>query len=174
MGKADALPVSQQNNQPKEPEMKTFEIKFTGRKTGAIGVFAAFAAQVFAENAEAATVQLYDRFEHIHQPEVKEILSPFDGNGLVERVQNTSEEHAAIRRAVESLRRELDRVAARQAQANLDWHDDPEAPDWALYHSPAWLQFPRSERDAAILELVSRHLDVLNENEAAAGKAVES
>lgn len=132
-----------------------------------MGVFEEITAQVFATDPDAALLALYDRFEHIQQPDVKEIQSPFDSDTLVNRVQNTQEEHAAIRRAVEALRRELDRVAARQTNDNQNWHDDPEAEDWALFHCPPYDMFPRELRDAAILELVSRHLDVLNENEAA-------
>jgi len=147
--------------------MKTYEIRFTGRKVGAIGIFYPITAQVFADDAQAALMALYGRFEHITGAELKEIQSPFDGNGLVERVQNTQDEHRLIRLYVERLRDTIDAVAKRQTRDNQQWHDDQDAPDHGLWQSPSDQQFPRAERDKAILELVSRHLEVLNENEAA-------
>lgn len=155
--------------------MKTFEIHFTGRRLGAIGVFYPIHAEVFAEDDVGALAALYERFEHVQYPQVKEIASPFDSDGLVERVQNERDEFNQIRGLALVLRGFIDKVAERQAKANQDWHDDPEAPDWGLYHATAEVQFPRAARDAAILELVSRHLEVLNENEAAAErKAVKA
>ncbi len=149
--------------------MKTYEIDFKGRKVGAIGVFETFRTQVFADDPEAAKLALYARFEHITLTrEPKEIQSPFDAEGLVNRVQNERDEHRSFRSKVEALRDLLDLVATRQAKANADWHDDPDSDDHGLYHSPADQQFTREERDKALLELVARHLEVLKENEVAA------
>ena len=152
--------------------MNTYELRFKGRKVGAIVVFHKITAQVFADNEDAATLALYGRFEHITLEGIKQIESPFDGDGLVERVQNTKEEFNVIRLRVEQLRDALDEYAKRQAHDNAAWHDDPDAPDHSLYHAPAEQQFPRDERDKAILELVARHLEVLNENAEAHRKAV--
>jgi hypothetical protein len=152
--------------------MKTYSIKFTGRKLGAIGKFYSITAEVFADNPQAASAALYDRFEfgHAGPPDVKEIKSPFNGDDLVGRVQNTKEEFDRVRACVTLLRSVMDQTCKGASKDNADWHDDPDAPDHALYHATAEQQFPRTERDRAILELVSRHLETLNENEAAEGK----
>ena len=150
--------------------IKTYSIRFTGRKVGAIGSFEPIIAQVFSTDPDAVLLALYGHWEHIQQPEVKEIQSPFDSETLVNHVQNTSEDHRHIRLYVERIRDYLDAVAKRHAKANMEWHDDPEADDHLLFHAPSDQQFPREVRDAAILEIVSRHLDVLNENEQTANE----
>lgn len=60
--------------------------------------------------------------------------------------------------AVRHLRAAVDRTANLVARANADWHDDPEASDYAEFHSPAEVQFSREARDKAILDLVQRYL----------------
>jgi hypothetical protein len=45
--------------------MKTYQAKFTGREVGAIGIFYKITATVEAENAEAARLKLYEKYEHL-------------------------------------------------------------------------------------------------------------
>lgn len=147
--------------------MKTYSIRFTGRKFGAIGAFEPIETQVFAPDPEAALLSLYDTWDHIQQPEVKEIQSPFGYESLVNCVQNTREDHQMIRLYVERLRDYLDAVAKRCTKWNQDWHDDPASEDHRLFQSSSDAQYPQEMRDAAILDLVATHLEILNYNEAA-------
>lgn len=52
---------------------KQYEIKFTGRLLGAIGIFYGFTVRVKAENEEKALLELYKTHEHITQAKIKEI-----------------------------------------------------------------------------------------------------
>jgi hypothetical protein len=52
---------------------KTYKVIFTGRKIGAIGKAAKFTKIVKAETEEAATLLLYDSFEHITGAKFKEL-----------------------------------------------------------------------------------------------------
>lgn len=45
--------------------MRSYKIKFTGRKRGAIGIFERFSVIVTAESEEKAVFALYDDFEHL-------------------------------------------------------------------------------------------------------------
>lgn len=45
--------------------MKQYEIRFSGKKKGALGVLQYFTALLEAENDEAAILKLYDTHEHI-------------------------------------------------------------------------------------------------------------
>ena len=145
--------------------MKTYEIQFIGRTVGAIGKCSQFRAQIFAENHAKAKLKLYDRYEHISNATVKEITSPFDADCLYDYTQNTEALANSVRHHVESLRRLTDRAARELAQANQTWHDDKAAADHALFQAGEAEQFPREMRDAAVLELVRRHLEIINENE---------
>lgn len=42
-----------------------YTAKFTGRQVGAIGIFHKITAEVEAESPDAATLKLYDQYEHI-------------------------------------------------------------------------------------------------------------
>lgn len=133
-------------------KIKTYEIRFTGRKKGAIGVFYPITAQVFAVNTDAAVLALYERFEHVQNPQAKEIQSPFDSERLVREAMNESCEHAEILRHVRAIQHAIDRIADKAAKANADWHDDLDSPDHGLYHSHPELQFPPSVRMLAAAE----------------------
>lgn len=61
--------------------MKTFEITFTGRRIGAIGIFYVIRATRQAETPEAAILALYDEYEHIQGPRVLEELPPKTPDG---------------------------------------------------------------------------------------------
>ena len=147
--------------------MKTYEIQFIGRTVGAIGKFYPIRAQVFAADAEAAKLKLYDRFEHITGATVKEITSPFDSDCLFDYANDTRTHSNGIRAHVARMCRLIDCAAWELAQANQNWHDDKDAPDHALFQAQHLEQFPREMRDAAVLDLVKRHLEIINENEAA-------
>lgn len=45
--------------------MRTYRIKFKGRRIGAIGITEKFEETVQAENEEKAILKLYDKYEHI-------------------------------------------------------------------------------------------------------------
>lgn len=53
--------------------MKTYEIEFYGRLKGAIGIFYTITDTVQAENEEAAILALYDKYENVHRPKIKEV-----------------------------------------------------------------------------------------------------
>ena len=53
--------------------MHTYKISFTGRLKGAIGIFYKITDTVRATDEKAATLALYDKYEHIHQLKVKKI-----------------------------------------------------------------------------------------------------
>lgn len=77
---------------------------------------------------------------------------------LVRSAMNEQSEWARVTSAVRQLRHAIDRTSRRVARANADWHDDPEADDYAEFHAPAAEQFPREVRDEAILDLVRHYL----------------
>lgn len=52
--------------------MKTYQIVFTGRIKGAIGIFYTISALRTAESPEVALQSLYSDYEHIHMPRVTE------------------------------------------------------------------------------------------------------
>ncbi len=127
-----------------QESLKTYEVRFTGRRKGAIGKFYEIEAQRFALTPEQAIENLYDEWEHIHQPQVKEIKSPFDAEALVRVARNEPSTHDAIQRHVSGIVRELERLRDKSAKANKEWHDDPESADHWLYHAPAEMQYPGS------------------------------
>lgn len=90
---------------------------------------------------------------------------PFNSESLTLVVNNDGDYWKEARRLATSLRMFMDRVARKQAQANADWHDDPESDDHADFHAPAEDQFPRGARDKAILATVAYHLRILNEDD---------
>lgn len=47
--------------------MKTFLIKFNGRKKGALGAFSNFIETVTAPNKQSAILKLYEKYEHIYE-----------------------------------------------------------------------------------------------------------
>jgi hypothetical protein len=96
---------------------------------------------------------------------VKEIQSPFDADCLFDYANNTAELSNWMRSHVESFRRLMDRAASKLADANQQWHDDKDAADHPLFQASGFEQFPREMRDAAILDLVKRHLETINQNE---------
>lgn len=53
--------------------MPTWEITFTGRKVGAIGIFYQITACRQAETEREALLALYDEFEHIHNPVCRKV-----------------------------------------------------------------------------------------------------
>jgi hypothetical protein len=53
--------------------MPTYEITFTGRKLGAIGIFYTITARHKAATPQDAILALYDEYEHIHMPVVKKV-----------------------------------------------------------------------------------------------------
>lgn len=125
--------------------MKTYSIRFTGRRRGAIGKFHECEAERFALNPEQAIQALYDDWEHIQQPQVKEIEHPFSGEFLENIVHNDPHAHDTIRRAMLSAVRAVEHLAEKQAKANKEWHDDPESADHWLFHAPHEMQFPAPE-----------------------------
>lgn len=90
---------------------------------------------------------------------------------LVTAAMNEKSEYDSIVLAVGSLRRAIDRTAARVAKANAEWHDDPEAEDHAEFHAPANEQFPREMRDEAIRGIVAHYLVEMALNDQAKGPA---
>ncbi len=150
---------------------KCFSILFTGRKVGAIGIFQEIESQVFATDEKAALLALYERFEHISKPQVKEWKSPFDSDCLFDYANNTEQLSNHVRHHVESLRRLMDGAARDMNKVHREWHDDQDAADHPLYHAGEFDQYPRELRDAAVLDLVKRHLDTINENERSRAEA---
>lgn len=53
--------------------MKRYLIQFIGKKKGAIGIRYMIHAERNAEDADKAVLALYDEFEHIHDPLVREV-----------------------------------------------------------------------------------------------------
>ena len=53
--------------------MKTYKVKFYGREKGAIGIRYIIETTVQGKNIEEATLNLYDRYEHISILEMVEI-----------------------------------------------------------------------------------------------------
>ncbi len=51
--------------------MPRFQIKFTAKRKGAIGISSVFVEVVEADNDKQAVLKLYDKYDHIHLPMVK-------------------------------------------------------------------------------------------------------
>ena len=132
------------NTTTETPTLNTYEVKFRGRRKGAIGKFYTIMAQRFATTPEQAIENLYDDWEHVQQPEVKRIESPFDAEFLTRIVLNEASAHDSIQRHACAIVNEVRRLADKSAKANADWHDDPEAADHWLFHAPSEAQFPGS------------------------------
>lgn len=77
---------------------------------------------------------------------------------LFNAVQNDRQAYESVRFAISHIRRAVDLMAKTTAQANAEWHDDPEADDYAAFHGNEWEQFPRERRDECIRDLVSHYL----------------
>lgn len=138
------------------------------RQIGAIGIFYDIRRLYFATDEAEALAKFGAQFETSGPPSiVKEIESPFDSDCLFDYANNTEALSHWMRSHVESFRRLIDRAARELATANQNWHDDKEAGDHELFQATSAEQFPREMRDAAVLDLVKRHLEVINENERA-------
>lgn len=155
--------------------MKTFTIYCElARQRGAIGIFEPIARQYYAEDPAAAEALYQSEIETNGPPlHTKEIPNPFDAEGLENYANNTETIAQHVRRLVESLRREMDRTALAMSRWQKDWHDDTEAEDHPLFQASEDVKYPRETRDAAILELVKTHLQVITENEVAAARRFE-
>lgn len=141
------------------PAPKAFEITFTGRKVGAIGKTYEITASRFAQTPEEAIRLLYEpmpeAYEHIMHPEVREVPSPFGWQQLYNHVTNTRESLDQFSHWARMMTSEMSRVARRCAKEAKDWHDDPEAPEHALYHAPADQVFPAEQQLIAIAEVMT-------------------
>lgn len=133
---------------------KCYAITFTGRRVGAIGIFEQFHALRFGSSPEDAIKQLYDKFEHIQHPLVKEWQSPFGSESLELLIRNDPTLLEEVAHHVRQLQRAVARAASQHARSNAEWHDDPEAEDHALYHAPVEQQFPPELQLQAVAELV--------------------
>lgn len=51
--------------------MKTYRITFKGVLKGALGIPTKCSEKVKAENAEAAKLSLYDKYDHVYNPQFK-------------------------------------------------------------------------------------------------------
>ena len=76
-------------------KLKTYSIQATGRRIGAIGSFYEFETYRFATDPDQALLNIYDKWEHVSNPVVKEIPSPFDVEGLRIAVMNDKGAHQA-------------------------------------------------------------------------------
>jgi hypothetical protein len=79
--------------------MAYFRISFTGRKLGAIGINSRFTETVEAADPDAAVLKLYDKYEDVHVPTVKEVfprLVPFP-NGA--RIYIDGKQEAIVKQA---------------------------------------------------------------------------
>ena len=45
--------------------MKTFTLKFSARKIGALGIFSNYTRRIKADSKEKAILKLYEEFDHI-------------------------------------------------------------------------------------------------------------
>ncbi len=152
--------------------MKCFNIYCErARFRNAIGKFYLIFRSYYAETVQQAE-DLYRRDIETNGPPLvaKEIPNPFDAENLENYSNNTSLSAQTVRRLVSHLRAEVDKVATVQARHEKEWHDDTEAEDHPLFQAPAEIKYPRAVRDAAILELVKTHLQVITDNEAAEAK----
>lgn len=145
--------------------MNTYEITFTGRKVGALGKCSKFTQQRFALDEAQAVQALYDQFEHISNPAIKEIRSPFDWEGLFNRARNEQARCDAVLRHVNGLIHEVAAIKEHAAKENAAWHDDPECAEHWLYHAPADMQYPPAMVLQCVAELVLYYL-----NETPAGR----
>lgn len=134
--------------------LKTYAVRFTGRKVGALGVSDTFESQRYAINPEKAVEALYDQYEHIQQPQVKEIEPPFGAGSLYTYASNDRDTWETIQRHVSGIVSALDRARDKVARANKEWHDDPDSPDHALFHAPAEAQITGQELVKAAAECV--------------------
>jgi len=55
-------------------ELKTYNVSFSGRLNGAIGIAAPMTKQVLANNPEQAKLRLYKEYEHISRGEATETV----------------------------------------------------------------------------------------------------
>ena len=133
---------------------KCYNIRFTGRKVGAIGIFYEIDAMRFAQSPEDAIRLLYDEYEHISMPEAKEWDSPFGPETIENFVRNDSGMMEELAHIEHQLTRLVSRAARHIAKANADWHDDPESPDHWLFHADVDLQFPAEHQIKAAAELI--------------------
>jgi hypothetical protein len=134
--------------------IKCYNIRFTGRLKGAIGKFYPIEAQRFANNPEEAKLLLYDTYDHIQLPEIKEVPSPFDSESIELFVRNDRDYLESVAHHANMLVALIDRAAIHIAKANAQWHDDPESPDHWLFHADHEMQFPPEVRIKAAAELI--------------------
>lgn len=140
-------------------KLNTYEIRFTGRKLGAIGKFYPITAQRFAPSPAKAIEALADQFERMPPPpEVKQIPSPFDCEWFERVIRNDEPTASVISVAVSSILRACERLRDKTAAESKAWHDDPDAPDHWLFHAPAEMQIPAAVLIKAAAEVVLYHL----------------
>lgn len=133
--------------------MKTYEITFKGRKIRERGAFRTIRVQRFGADERSAIANLYDVYEHIQQPQCREIPSPFDAEYLRRVIHNNHPDFDAFSRRLDLLKETVRHVAERAAKENARWHDDPESPDHWLYHAPFEMQFPAPVQFEALVEM---------------------
>jgi hypothetical protein len=140
------------------PKLRAYEIRFTGRKVGAIGICYEITASRFAVSPDEAVRLLYEpmpaAFEHITNAEAKQVESPFGADGLVLFMRNDrgfSEEFAHLASLATSY---VSRAARRCAKTNADWHDDPEDAAHGFFHAPVEAQYPAGEQLVAAAEML--------------------
>jgi hypothetical protein len=142
--------------------LRAYSIRFHGRRAGAIGICHEIEASRFAHSAEEAIRLLYEpipvAFEHITAAVARAVDSPFDASGLVLVAQNDRDTHERICSLVALLQNHVARLAAKQREANRQWHDDAEAWDHGLYHAGTAEQYPAEVQIEAVAELVLARL----------------
>lgn len=57
--------------------MPTYQIRFSGRKLGALGVVSTFYERVEAPDKDAAVLKLYDKYEHISPQAIVELRTRY-------------------------------------------------------------------------------------------------
>jgi hypothetical protein len=134
--------------------IKCYDIWFTGRRVGAIGIFHEINAMRFGADEETAIRNLYDEYEHITNVRAKEWASPFNAETIELFVRNDREFMEELAHIEAQLVRLVGRAARKIAEANREWHDDPESPDHWLFHAPDDMQFPGEVRVKAAAELI--------------------
>ena len=96
---------------------KTFEIRFTGRARGALGISYRIVATRDAEDPEHAVLALYDEYEHIHDPVVTDVET---GRTVRLRSPATPSTHNATKKkSTAQLDREIAEALARRRRPGL-------------------------------------------------------
>ena len=139
--------------------LRAYSIWFTGRRVGAIGAMEEISTTRFAHSPEEALRLCYEpmpiAFEHISQPKVKEIPSPFGWESLVNHITHERETLESFTHWLNMMKSEMARVARRVSKANKEWHDDPEGEDHPLFQAETEAKFPPHVQLIALAELMS-------------------